>query len=62
MACKAGMNNNDRQKINKIITEVSKDSNYYKREQLRSQQATQRAAEMKKKISDFKNQNGGSLY
>ena len=45
-----------------MIYEASKDSDYYKREQLRSEQATSRAKEMMKKITTYKTQNSGRLY
>lgn len=62
VAEKAGMNNNDKAKIQEIITQASKDSDYYKREQLRSAQATERAKAMAAKIESFKQLNGGRLY
>lgn len=54
MAQKAGMKNTDKAKIQKIITDASKDSDYYKWEQLRSQQATEKAKDMRKKIDKYK--------
>ena len=62
VSCKAGMNENDKERLTKIITEASKDSDYYKREQLRSQTATDRAFQMKKRIEEFQNTNGGRMY
>ena len=54
VSCKAGMEENDKAKIQKVIMEASKDSDYYKREQLRSDTATSRAKEMIKKIENYK--------
>lgn len=62
VANKAGMEGNDRDKIARIIAEASKDSEYYKREELRSKQATERAGAMLRKIEEFKNLNEGRLY
>ena len=61
MAEKAGMASIDKQRINQIITEISKDSDYYKREEQRASQARLKADEMKKKL-EMSMRNGGSLY
>ena len=51
------MEGNDVEKIRRIIEEASKDSDYYKREELRSRQATERAEAMNKKIEEYKSLN-----
>lgn len=50
VADKAGMQDIDKEKIQKLIMEASKGSDYYNREMKRSEEAKEKANEFKKKI------------
>ena len=50
VAEKAGMTNVDKEKIQQMIIEASKGSDYYNREMKRSEEAREKAKEFRKKI------------
>ena len=51
---KAGMDEIDKEEIARIVHEVSKDSDYYKKQEKKTDQARARGAKMAVKIGNYK--------
>lgn len=54
LAHKAGMDGIDTEKIARTVYEASKDSDYYKKQQARTERAKVKGMKMKEKVENYK--------
>ena len=54
LAHKAGMDSIDKEEIARKVYEASKDSEYYKRQQAKTERAREKGIKMKEKIENYK--------